>query len=254
MANGENPGSWPARGPGLIRLLPLIAGLLPIAAIHGSYFLAIRAARVPACIPYIEGCTSISATGRYPPASYLFKAVMLPEALLLAVFWLLSVAWLRALANNAGQASRPPGRITGSMGTAGALCLILYVTFLGTDEPFYEFMRRFGVYLYFLLTVLAQLGLAFRARQLSVLLDNPRLKALTEWQLLLGGIPFVLGIVNLVLKSVLADPDQAENVIEWIFALLMQCYFLLAWEAWRHTGFSASYRVSIDPAKAPHAD
>jgi hypothetical protein len=79
----------------LLRLLPLITGFAPIFAVHVSYLIGIRAGVLRACIPYIEGCTSISATGRYPPASFLFKSVMMPEAILLALYWLFSVAWLR---------------------------------------------------------------------------------------------------------------------------------------------------------------
>ncbi|MGH8221600.1 MAG: hypothetical protein ACREQZ_01375, partial [Woeseiaceae bacterium] len=61
-----------------LRLVPLATGLLPILAIHACYLLAVHYAALPACIPYFDGCTSISATGRYAPASYLFRAVMLP--------------------------------------------------------------------------------------------------------------------------------------------------------------------------------
>lgn len=231
----------------LIRLLPLITGLLPIVAILASFFIAVDAGRVPPCNPFIDGCTSISATGRYPPASYLFRAAMLPQSVLLAIFWLFSAAWLRSLAHAAGQSDHRVGRTVGALGVGGALFLILYVTFLGTTEPFYEFMRRFGVYLYFLLTVLAQLGLALRVRPLAVTLANERLRLLANCQLGLAIVPFLMGILNLVLKSVLADPDPSENVIEWFFALLMQGWFVLAWMTWRATGFNASFAIR-DPS------
>ncbi len=227
----------------LIRLLPLITGLVPIIAILTSFFIAVDAGRVPACNPFIDGCTSISATGRYPPASYLFRAAMLPQSVLLVIFWLFSAAWLRSLAEAAGRTDRRAGRAIGALGVVGALCLILYVTFLGTTEPFYEFMRRFGVYLYFLLTVLAQLSLAMQVRPLALALANERLRLLANCQLGLAIVPFFMGILNLVLKSVLADPDPAENVIEWLFALLMQAWFVLAWMTWQATGFNASVAI-----------
>ena len=47
----------------LLRLLPLVTGLLPIVAIHVSLLLAINAGAIPSCFPYLEGCASISATG-----------------------------------------------------------------------------------------------------------------------------------------------------------------------------------------------
>jgi hypothetical protein len=226
----------------LLRLLPLITGFAPIFAIHASYLIAIRSGVLPACIPYIEGCISISATGRYPPSSFLFKSVMMPEAILLVAYWLLSVAWLRSLSRTAGRSDKVGTSIAG-FGVAGALFLIVYVTFLGTQGPVYDFMRRFGVYLYFLFTVVAQLILISKVMSVSSGLRIRGVVAITKIQLAVALIPFALGILNLVLKAVLEDADAAENIIEWIFALLMQSYFLLSYFSWRATGYDASFSV-----------
>lgn len=226
----------------LLRILPLITGLLPIAAIHLSYLIAIHTANLPSCIPYIHGCVSISATGRYPPASFLFKAVMMPEAVILAIYWLGNVAWLQALNRSAGE-TRTIGTAIGGFGVAGAVFLILYVTFLGTQEPFYEFMRRFGVYLFFLLSVIAQIMLAAKVLRMPAGACSPFLIRITKIQLALSLIPFALGILNLVLKSILEDSNPSENVIEWIFALMMQCYFVLSYFSWRDTQFTAGFSV-----------
>jgi hypothetical protein len=225
-----------------IRIVPMATGLLPIIAIHACYLIAVQYAGLPACIPYLEGCTSISATGRYPPASYLFRAVMLPTTILLCAYWVLNVAWLRALENAAGLPSRPH-RAIAILGIAGALSLVLYVTFLGSAEPFYEFMRRFGVYLYFLFSVLAQLLLAHHSLAHFNLYGNAALRRISQIQLLLSVAPFLLGIVNLVLKSLLEDADAVENTIEWIFALMMQVFFLLSYYSWRISGFQANLSV-----------
>jgi len=226
----------------LLRLLPLIAGFAPIFAVHVSYLIGIRAGVLPACIPYIEGCTSISATGRYPPASFLFKSVMMPEAIFMAVYWLFSVAWLRSLSRTAGRSGKV-GTSIAVFGVAGAFFLIVYVTFLGTQGPVYDFMRRFGVYLYFLFTVIAQLILVSKVLSVSSGLNIPGVVRITKYQLGVALIPFALGILNLVLKAVLEDADPAENIIEWIFALLMQSYFLLSYFSWRATGYDASFSV-----------
>jgi len=231
-----------------LRLVPIATGLSPIIAIHLCYLIAIQHSGLPACMPYLEGCVSISATGRYEPASYLFKAVMLPNSILLSVYWLLNIAWLRSV--DISQ-SLPAGRYRsiGLLGVGGALFLILYVTFLGSAEPFYEFMRRFGVYLYFALSVFAQLLLARRSLRLATLAGNRLLVLLSKWQLLLSLAPFALGILNLVLKAILEDSNRAENVIEWIFALMMQSFFLLSYFSWKFSGFHASFGVSRSPGK-----
>ena len=226
----------------LLRLLPLITGLAPIVAAHVSYLIAVRAGVLIACNPYIDGCTSISATGRYPPASFLFKGIMMPEAIVMAAYWLCSVAWLRALERGAGR-DGSSGRMIGLFGVTGALFLIVYVTFLGSQGPFYDFMRRFGVYVYFTFTVIAQLILARKVMSVSLALRIPRVARITKYQLGLALVPFAIGILNLVLKNVLEDATASERIIEWIFALLMHFYFLLSYFSWRETGFDASFTV-----------
>ena len=226
----------------LLRLLPLITGFAPIFAAHVSYLIAIRAGILPACIPYIAGCTSISATGRYPPASFLFKSLMMPESILMAAYWLFSVAWLRSLERAAGRSGNG-GTTIAVFGIAGALFLIVYLTFLGTQGPVYDFMRRFGVYLYFLFTVVAQLILASKVLSVSAHLRIPEVVRITRYQLALALVPFAIGILNLVLKAVLDDATAPERIIEWIFALLMHAYFMLSYFSWRATGFAGSFAV-----------
>ena len=224
-----------------IRIVPLIAGLLPIVIVAASYLISLSAGHVPRCIPLLSGCTSISATGRHPPASYLFKAGMLPEAVILVVYWLLAVAWLRSLERCAGHSAQS-GRLIATLGIAGSLFLILYVSFLGSQEPFYEFMRRSGVYLYFSFTIVAQILLARAVLGLAT--TAGRLLKITRIQLGLSLLPFGLGALNLLLKSVLVDSDAAENTIEWVVALQMQLYVLMSFFAWRQTRLTARFEVS----------
>lgn len=227
----------------LLRSVPLITGLLPIIAIHVSLLLAINAGAVPACNPYLEGCTSISATGRYAPGSFVFKPAMTLEVVFMICYWLLNVAWLRTLYRENQSSSGNPGRLTGILGCTGALFLVVYVTFLGSQEPVYEFMRRFGVYVYFGCSVIAQLTLVHHVSQASRIVGDSRLAAIALAQRLLALVPFVLGVLNLVLKSVLENARPAENIIEWIFALLMHCYFVLTYFGWRQTGFDWRFSV-----------
>ena len=226
----------------ILRFLPLFAGALPIVAIHLSLVIAINAGTIPGCFPYWDGCTSISATGRYEPASFVFKPAMMTEWILMVLYWLGNAAWLGEMSRSADSPS--PGRSTAIIGCAGAFALILYITFLGTQAPFYEFMRRFGVYLYFLLTVVAQIMLARHTIRLASALQYDRIVVFGKTQMALALVPFFLGALNLVLKSILADPGPAENVIEWIFALLMHVYFLLSYWTWRESGFAVAWRIA----------
>lgn len=46
----------------LIRWLPLIVGVVPFVGLHVCYGIAIQHDYVPACNPYLDGCTSIGIT------------------------------------------------------------------------------------------------------------------------------------------------------------------------------------------------
>jgi len=228
----------------LIRWLPLIAGIVPFVGVHVCYVIAVQHGFLVACNPYIDGCTSISATGRHPPASFLFRAIELPFAAILVVIWHFTVEWLRALKPALNKRMAVAILVSG---VAGALALIVYVTFLGTKEPIYEFMRRFGIYFYFLGTVLAQLFVALSLRGAG----NTALGRLPDVMLLLCVSPFALGLLNLAQKALLAHAtaDALENSIEWFASTLMQAYFVVLYFAWRRTGFEA--RVTADQEPRP---
>lgn len=223
----------------LIRGLPLVIAIMPVLAASIAYWLGASHGVLPSCMPLLDGCTSISASGRNMPGSLLFRAVMLPQAGLLMFLWYFAGRWLQALEIRSKAAA-----VMLVSGLIGALALILYMTFLGTKAPFYELMRRFGIYFYFLGTAIAQFTLAaaiLRHARTSGLLQLRRVAVYMLW---LCALPFALGILNLFLKAILDDTDSIENRIEWISALLMQLYFVGLYLAWRKTGFTIAVQAS----------
>ena len=212
----------------MIRVLPLIAGIGPVLGVSLAYWLNIQGGSLPSCMPLLDGCTSISSTGRYMPGSMPFRAVMLPQAAFLAILWWVCVDWIRQMA--------PQSRVSHTVvasGIAGAIALILYVTFLGTEQPFYELMRRFGIYFYFLGTVISQF-------LVTLAMPTSRLRTAMFWVI---GTPFLLGLLNLLQKVFIDEPDKLENGIEWTAALLMQMWFVLLYFAWRKSGFDVIVRT-----------
>ena len=87
----------------MLRWLPLIAGVLPLIAMFGAFAIGVAAGTLPDCNPILDGCRSISATGRQPPGSFLFRAIMMPQAVILAFMWYLSALWLRRLPPGIGR-------------------------------------------------------------------------------------------------------------------------------------------------------
>lgn len=198
--------------------LALLAGLAPIVVVHVCYALSVQAGTVPLCLPYLEGCTSISRAARHGLANHLFKAVMLPVAALIGVFWYIAAAWLVSTTAKAGHRVAAMRLI----GLIGALFLVLYATFLGVDGEAYRWMRRYGVTVYFSFTVLAQMLLA------SVLPPNGLRRALIAT----CGSMLLLGLASLPLQHFVTDRDALLNAIEWCYALLMSSGFVLVGIAW----------------------
>ena len=221
----------------LVRLLPLLAGLLPLLAAYLAFGIGVIADVLPPCIPFIDGCASISATGRNPPGSYLFRAIMLPHAIFLLMTWYFAVLWIRALDPSARRSTMSGIHISGIV---SAIALILYVTFLGTTEPFYELMRRFGIYLFFLAMAVAELLVVLALLRAPRVVGDAAMKRMAQVMLILCLLPFALGVLNLYLKAKLADADVSENVIEWIAATLMHGYLIVMYFMWRSSGFTVA--------------
>ena len=76
-------------------VLPFFIGILAIFSGNLAYLVSLNEGLVDACLPYLEGCTSISKTGRHGLASILFKLTILPVMTLLSAYWLISYTLLK---------------------------------------------------------------------------------------------------------------------------------------------------------------
>ena len=124
-------------------------------------------------------------------------------------------------------------------GYISAFALVLYVTFLGTKEPFYEFMRRFGIYFFFIGMVFAEVFVVIALSRIQDVMQLPRMRRYVRLMFVFCAVPFVLGLLNFYLKATLDDTDAIENTIEWIVATSMQFYLLIMFLAWQRTRFTA---------------
>ena len=61
-----------------LRFVPLIVTFLPMLTIGISLYLSIQSELVPACIPFLDGCTSISRAARNGNAIFVFEWNAIP--------------------------------------------------------------------------------------------------------------------------------------------------------------------------------
>ena len=210
--------------------LPLACAVLPVAAAHIALALSVHAGQVPDCVPYWDGCTSISRAGRHGLAAIVFKLVMLPCAVLQALHWLAARHWL-ALSHPDPAAGRwlPP------LGLVAGVALAVYVAFLGTDGEIYRWMRRYGTIGYFAATYLAQL---LYLRRLAQLPQQPR--APYRAMAAVSVAMLALGLASTGISAVAAsgdDKDRLENLVEWHIGLMLTAWFLLQAAMWRRSRF-----------------
>lgn len=220
-----------------------LGGALPLVGTLVAFELSRRSGLIPACNPFVEGCVSISRAARHELPNIVFRALLLPAAVLQALSWLLCPAWLRGL----GATPDRLQRALPAVGVAAAVFLVLYGTFLGTEGEGYRWMRRYGVVFYFGLTCIGMLVVAGEMQRL--VRTRRRERWITGAMLALCGALPLLGLVHVLVPLALPGPDvrgALQNVTEWwagaIFTLF---FFVLAW-AWRATGYGAMLGGTAD--------
>lgn len=217
------------------RILALLAAVIPFVTIQVTYLVSASFGFVDWCIPYIDSCTSISATGRHPPASYIFRATMLPVAIIMMGFWWVSASWIGSMRRAAGLDSDSRAQWMVGLGVLAGIGLILYVTVLGEVGDVWRRQRRIGVVLFFSFTYLAQLLWLAQLRPLA--LPNVEILLQIKWLLCISLL--ATGVLTVVFEFVNeAWYDTVEDAFEWVLALMLQSNFLMAWLIWRRMPWS----------------
>ncbi len=219
--------------------LALLCGIVPIAATHGALLLNLLSpggalAETYRCMPYWDGCVTISRAVRSGPGLQLFRALMLPTAAVLALTWICVAPWLAGLL----PGSKARARNIAVTGVIGALFLVLYVSALGTEGPWYGWMRRYGVVMYFGLTALAQLLLVHALWPLRIQVHTRQLHGPLRALFALVCVEWLGGLASVAKRALLTDPgliDRVENVIEWWFALALSAAFVALAELMRRS-------------------
>ena len=220
-----------------IRIIPLLAALVPFAAVHLTYLVAASHGLVDWCNPYIDSCTSISATGRKPPASYLFRATMLPSAVIMMAYWWLNHTWISSLHKRMGRQRKLGNRAMLVLGVLACIGLILYVTVLGERGDVWATQRRVGTVLFFSFTFLAQLLFLSEIRLVHHLIPRVRKGLLSAmWTICIALL--LAGLLTVALDA--WDEyfyETVEDAFEWFLSLMLQSNFLLGYFVWRQANW-----------------
>lgn len=206
------------------RTLAIIITILPLLVSNAAYLLSAYEQNIPWCIPYLEGCTTISRAARSGNSIYLFRPTMIAYSLLLIWFWITTQHWLSQLY---GHTTKTAHAITW-LGITGAVFLIVYIDYLGTTGEVNRFMRRYGIMIFFTFTPLAQLLLLKQHYNILPLMmkNNPISLNVCRYQLIVLVLILIIGITSITLDVTQTKTDMSENIVEWNFSLLLNMYFL----------------------------
>lgn len=208
--------------------LALAAGLLPLATFNLCYLIGVDQGHLPACVPYLEGCTTTSSTGRAAPEALLFRAGMIPGAVAMALFWLLAADF--------DPRTRKSLRLAlAASGAAAAVFLIVYTVALGLPGEGYRLQRRIGINGFFLLSFVAQVGFALALRR------GPTARRAAALLLALCAAELSAGVAGWALADVVAEKRRLQNIVEWNVIVLLAGYFVAAALLWRREGYCASF-------------
>jgi hypothetical protein len=215
------------------RTLAILVITLPLLASNGAYLLSAYEGFIPWCMPYIDGCTTISQAGRSGNTIFFYRAMVFPYSVLLILFWLYSTSWLDLLHGHSTKIAR----IIFWLGLAGSIALLIYIDFLGTTGEMNRFMRRIGAMLYFTLTPLAQLLML--NQHYNILRKKPEASInpkVLQYQLIIILLMLIIAAISILLFVTDNITYEIENIVEWNFQLLLTLYFsgmIIIWKDYR---------------------
>lgn len=215
-----------------LRWIPWTLAVLPLLTFHLCHWISWRSAIVPACVPYWQGCISLSAAGRYTPANHLFDVVMTPMGLLLGLFWLLQAYWMAVTEGRSRL-----GAVVRYCGVVAGVAMVMYAVFLGVESPEGRLFRRLGINGYFLFNGVAQGACLWWWRQRKAVPAALR----SNLTALYGAMLFV-GFLSLAENALPADINAIDNIIEWHFAGFMSAQFAVMALLWKHSGWALAGR------------
>jgi len=221
------------------RTLALLITILPLLASNGVLLLSAYEGSIPWCIPYLDGCTTISKAARSGNSIFIFRAAMITYAVLLIWFWIYAQQWLDLLYGHTTKISR----IILWLGITGAIFLIVYVDFLGTTGEVNRFMRRHGIMVFFTFTPLAQLLMLRQHYNISQTTPESVIKfsmikpGILQFQLIVISLMLIIAFISIILDVAQIKTYESENIVEWNFSLLLNLYFagmIFIWKDYRY--------------------
>ena len=210
-----------------LRALALWIAVVPLLTYNVCYLIALAFEHVPACIPYLSGCTSVSSTGRMLPESVLFKAGILSTAIAYALLWHRSATLLGS-------------NLLRVLGLIAATSLTLYAVILGGKGDELRLLRRIGIDGFALSNLAIQIMFIVLYRPMRIVATQK----LYRWLVVLCIALPLLGIASEVAKAVGMPRRATNNVVAWNAFVVVSAYYVVLARIWWHHRISGGLPTS----------
>ncbi len=209
-----------------LKKLSLIIFIVSTLTVIFSYFFSLYYNLVPQCIPFLDGCTSISRTGRYYPVNYFFKIFLFFTGFLILVYWIKNFYLLK------NKNNKRLVKYATILGFVSIFFLFLYLFFLG-ENNYYRFFRKVGIFIYLIFSISSELLLSliyYSMKTKTVLFNIIFIKVKLFLSILLtflgiGLLPFMIMKIENV--------SEIRNIISWNFFFLIQINILFTSLIWK---------------------
>ena len=206
-----------------IEKLSIYIFILTVLTVIFSYFFSLKLNLVPSCIPFLDGCTSISRSGRYYPVNIFFKFFLFLSGFLIIFYWYYNYIFFKP--------KNKLIKLNFIFGILSIVFLFLYLIFLGDNSYYYKFFRKIGIFIYLLFSVISGLILSIiyykQKKKFNSKLVN--IKLYLNYLLTSCGIilfPFMVAKIENV--------SEIRNIISWNYFFLIQINFLLSHFIWKN--------------------
>jgi hypothetical protein len=235
--------------------IPILVVVLAVVGTTVSLWISQELELVRQCRVFVDGCISISAAGRHPPALHVFHGTIIPHATLLMALWPLTALWLREL----GAGTPRLRAAIAILGGISPIFLIYYIVGLGQEGIWIEGVRLIVIRIFFVMALLAQVmtgAVLLRhahAAPPTTTAVPPSLARALLW------VAIVMGLIagmSVPLHFTLDDPRAPLNLMQWHASTVFLIWFVLLWLAWRITGFRRLHWHAPlpDPAAGRHPE
>lgn len=217
------------------RSLPFWAGLLPLVTFNLSYAIAALLEHVPACFTYLQGCTSVSSTGRLYPETVVFKAGVLAAAIALLLTWNRTAGFLQRSGESPGAAN-----FLRVFAWLAGLSLAVYGITLGLPDVTYGPARRAAINGFAISNSLTQVAFLILYRPLH----SEATRRIFRCLLILAVALVLVGVTSELAKALGSPRKMTNNIAAWNAFLLVSAYYFVLARLWRYHRISSGRTAS----------